>query len=54
LKILVVSQMWPSAADPDFGSFVAQVCRELETQGHELEVVAIDRRGLPPWTCRRC
>jgi glycosyltransferase involved in cell wall biosynthesis len=47
LKILVVSQMWPSAADPDFGSFVAQVCRELETQGHELEVVAIDRRGLP-------
>jgi glycosyltransferase involved in cell wall biosynthesis len=39
--------MWPSAAEPDFGSFVAQVCRELERQGHELEVVAIDRRGLP-------
>src|SRR6185436_3333599 len=33
-------------ADPDFGSFVAQVCRELEKQGNELEVVAIDRRGL--------
>jgi glycosyltransferase involved in cell wall biosynthesis len=47
LKILVVSQMWPSEADPDFGSFVAQVCRELERQGHELEVVAIDRRGQP-------
>jgi glycosyltransferase involved in cell wall biosynthesis len=47
VKILVVSQMWPSEADPDFGSFVAQVCRELEAQGHELEVVAIDRRGLP-------
>ena len=47
MRILVVSQMWPSEADPDFGSFVAQVCRELETQGHELEVVAIDRRGLP-------
>ena len=47
MKILVVSQMWPSEADPDFGSFVAQVCRELEAQGHELEVVAIDRRGLP-------
>jgi glycosyltransferase involved in cell wall biosynthesis len=46
VKILVVSQMWPSEADPDFGSFVAQVCRELEAQGHELEVVAIDRRGL--------
>ena len=45
VKILVVSQMWPSGADPDFGSFVAQVCRELERQGHELEVVAIDRRG---------
>ncbi len=40
--------MWPSEADPDFGSFVAQVCRELEAQGHELEVVAIDRRGQPP------
>jgi len=46
VKILVVSQMWPSEADPDFGSFVAQVCRELEAQGNELEVVAIDRRGL--------
>ena len=46
MKILVVSQMWPSEADPDFGSFVAQVCRELEKQGNELEVVAIDRRGL--------
>lgn len=47
MKILVVSQMWPSEAEPDFGSFVAQVCRELERQGHQLEVVAIDRRGLP-------
>jgi glycosyltransferase involved in cell wall biosynthesis len=47
VRILVVSQMWPSASDPDFGSFVAQVCRELEAQGHELEVVAIDRRGMP-------
>ena len=46
MKILVVSQMWPSEADADFGSFVAQVCRELDAQGHELEVVAIDRRGL--------
>ena len=46
MKILVVSQMWPSEADPDFGSFVAQVCRELELQGHELEVVAIEQRGL--------
>ena len=47
MKILVVSQMWPSEAEPDFGSFVAQICRELERSGHELEVVAIDRRGLP-------
>lgn len=46
VRILVVSQMWPSDADPDFGSFVAQLCRELERQGHELEVTAIDRRGL--------
>jgi hypothetical protein len=47
VRILVVSQMWPSESDPDFGSFVAQICRELEREGHELEVVAIDRRGLP-------
>lgn len=46
MKILVVSQMWPSDADPDFGAFVAQVCRALEEQGHELEVVAIRQRGL--------
>jgi len=45
VKILVVSQMWPSEAEPDFGAFVAQVCRELESQGAELEIVAIDRRG---------
>ena len=39
--------MWPSETDPDLGAFVAQICRELERAGHELEVVSIDRRGLP-------
>ena len=47
MRILVVSQMWPGESDPDLGAFVAQICRELEREGHELEVVAIDRRGLP-------
>jgi len=47
MRILVVTQMWPSAAEPGFGAFVAQICRALERDGHELEVVAIDRRGLP-------
>src|SRR4051794_26759952 len=46
MRILVVSQMWPSARDPDLGAFVAQVCRELERQGHALECAVIDRRDL--------
>jgi hypothetical protein len=37
--------MWPSWEHPDLGSFLVPVKRELEALGHEVEVVAISRRG---------
>lgn len=40
--------MWPSAADPDLGSFLVPLVRELRATGHEVEVSAIARRGGPP------
>jgi glycosyltransferase involved in cell wall biosynthesis len=48
LRILLVTQMWPSPANPDLGSFLVPVKRELEAIGHEVEVVAISRRGGSP------
>ena len=45
LRILLVTQMWPSQANPDLGSFLVPVRRELERLGHEVEVVAISHRG---------
>ena len=40
--------MWPSPANPDLGSFLVPVKRELERLGHEVEVTAISRRGGAP------
>jgi glycosyltransferase involved in cell wall biosynthesis len=37
--------MWPGPDDPDFGAFLVPLTRELEALGHEVDVVAIDRRG---------
>jgi len=45
MRILLVSQMYPGVADPDFGAFVAQVERELVGQGHTVERAVVDRRG---------
>ena len=45
MRILLVSQMYPSAAAPDFGVFVQGLERELVALGHELERVVLDRRG---------
>ncbi len=39
MRILVVSQMFPSPAAPDFGVFVADLSRELERRGNELAYV---------------
>jgi glycosyltransferase involved in cell wall biosynthesis len=48
VRILLVTQMWPSREHPDLGSFLVPVKRELEALGHEVELVAISRRGGPP------
>lgn len=48
VRILLVSQMYPSAADPDLGAFVALVERELTAQGHEIRRAVIDHRGGAP------
>ena len=45
MRILLVSQMYPSAAAPDFGVFVQGLERELAARGHTIERVVMDRRG---------
>lgn len=48
MRILIVSQMWPGPDDPDLGVFVAQVARELERLGHDVDRAVLDtRRGGP-------
>jgi glycosyltransferase involved in cell wall biosynthesis len=48
MRILLITQMWPSAAEPDLGSFLLPLRRELVALGHEVEVAAISRRGGSP------
>jgi glycosyltransferase involved in cell wall biosynthesis len=48
VRILEVTQMWPSAENPDLGSFLVPLTRELEALGHQVEVASISRRGGPP------
>jgi glycosyltransferase involved in cell wall biosynthesis len=45
VRILLVSQMYPGPADPDLGTFVAQVEAALRARGHELELAVLDRRA---------
>jgi glycosyltransferase involved in cell wall biosynthesis len=45
VRILLVSSMWPGAADPDFGVFVHQVARGLEERGHAILPAVVDHRG---------
>jgi glycosyltransferase involved in cell wall biosynthesis len=48
MRILEVTQMWPSREHPDLGSFLVPLTRELEALGHEVEVASISRRGGSP------
>jgi glycosyltransferase involved in cell wall biosynthesis len=48
MRILEVTQMWPSAEHPDLGSFLVPLNRELEALGHQVEVASISRRGGSP------
>jgi glycosyltransferase involved in cell wall biosynthesis len=45
VRILLVSPMYPSPAEPDFGVFVAGLERELAARGHTIERAVLDRRG---------
>lgn len=45
MRIQLVTQMWPSPENPELGSFLVPLARELEALGNEVEVVAISRRG---------
>jgi glycosyltransferase involved in cell wall biosynthesis len=48
VRILLVSQMYPGAAEPDYGVFVRDLADAVERRGHELERVVVDRRGGGP------
>jgi glycosyltransferase involved in cell wall biosynthesis len=45
VRILLVSQMYPGAEDPDLGVFVAQMEGALRERGHEIERAVLDTRG---------
>jgi glycosyltransferase involved in cell wall biosynthesis len=45
MRILQVTQMWPSPEHPDLGSFLVPLTRELEALGHDVDVVSISQRG---------
>ena len=45
MRIQLVTQMWPSPGQPDLGSFLVPLTRELEALGHEVEVSSISQRG---------
>jgi glycosyltransferase involved in cell wall biosynthesis len=45
VRILLVSQMYPSPTDPDLGVFVASLERELLDRGHEIERAVVETRG---------
>lgn len=48
LRILLVSQMYPGPGHPDLGVFVRSMHEQLEARGHQVRVVAVQRRGGSP------
>ncbi len=48
MRILLVTQMWPSPDEPDLGSFLVPVVAGLEEAGHSVAVASLSRRGGPP------
>ena len=48
MRILEVTQMWPSPEQPDLGSFLVPLSREIEALGHEVEIASISQRGGSP------
>jgi glycosyltransferase involved in cell wall biosynthesis len=45
VRILLVSQMYPSTAEPDLGVFVADLERALVSFGHDVERAVLDTRS---------
>ena len=45
VRVLCLTNMWPGPEDPDYGSFVADMCAALERRGLEVDPVVIDRRA---------
>ncbi len=45
MRILLVSQMYPGPADPDFGVFVERLEVALRERGHDIDLAVIDRRA---------
>ena len=45
MRILLVSQMYPGPADPDLGTFVAQVEEALRARGNEVDLAVLDTRA---------
>jgi glycosyltransferase involved in cell wall biosynthesis len=45
VRILLVSQMYPGPDDPDLGTFVQALERQLANRGHELERAVLDTRA---------
>ena len=48
MRILLVSQFWPSEGDPALGIFVQRMTEELERRGHTIARAVVDHRGGPP------
>jgi glycosyltransferase involved in cell wall biosynthesis len=48
MRILLVTQMWPTAATPELGSFLVPLVDALRDLEHEVEVVAVARHGRTP------
>jgi glycosyltransferase involved in cell wall biosynthesis len=45
VRVLCLSNMWPGPGDPDYGAFVADMCRALADRGVAVDPVAIDTRA---------
>ena len=48
MNVLVVTNMWPTAAEPSFGCFVAEQVEDLRSLGLHVDVIAFDGRRDRP------
>ena len=45
MRVLCLSNMYPSPTEPDYGAFVRDMCDALEDRGHEVRRAVIDSRS---------